>query len=422
MSFPKPTPEELKKIKKMMLNPDGVPDESIGVVHQMMADNRLTSYNSILSGPILKNFEKNMKKPDGTRVVPLMMNHPSLAEALPLGTAFDVELKENTSELNEAGQSLLELYGKFYTIEGKEVLSFGGGGFFGDASPTVMETKDIGVKYSAGQIKAGSIGFATKLAICSVCETKLSYDSCDHELGKKYEGKLCYAHMGVEKNDDTKSDGRLKEYSILLAGAVKNAGAVKEFSYSEPAEGKTINYQFSSEPSVQRQGEEDCGKTNLRTGSSTQTTQKEHEMETISIGTDKYEEFISNKLKLADGAVQIEELTKQVTELQADKEEFSANKERLDALTAEKKLFDEGSKGLIESVIASGIKAYGADKDENAEKYAEMTQAELFEVYEKNIVVYCDALTPGEHTQNEGSKDSINENYSRARSVAAGIK
>jgi hypothetical protein len=140
----------------------------------------------------------------------------------------------------------------------------------------------------------------------------------------------------------------------------------------------------------------------------------------IDLSAEKYEELIGYKLKVADSDKKAEESLALVTDLRAELESLSDSKDKIDSLTAEKTKFNEDRKVFIDAVIASGVKAYGAGKDENAEKYASMGFEELITSYESNIAVYCDNLNIGENTQSESAEQAKNQ-YVEATRVAAAL-
>jgi len=425
MSFPRPTVDELKKIKQVMLDPDSVDESKIGVVRQLMANNDITSYNTVLSLPILHNFVRDITKPDGTTRVPLMLNHPSLSEALPLGTSFDAELREVEGKTTKLGEPLVEVFGKFYTVDGKETIAMGSSGFFSDKTIIEVDTESIGTKYSAGLIRSGSVGFHTTDAVCNICNRPYGHEDCDHVWGKKYDGKICVARVGVTSNDSNKSDGYLREYSLVVAGAVKDAGAVQSYNNGSGETTQKLNFmnECSCDPvrrNDERLNDNSCANNNMRTEGSNKPTQKEQKMG-IELSAEKYEELVEYKLKLADSEKKADESSTLVTELRAELASLADSQATIDSLTAEKEKFDGEHKFFMEAVTASGIKAYGAGKDENAEKYAEMSFEELTTVYESNIAVYCDNLTKGDTSQDdpENGTEEPKKQYFEANKVAS---
>lgn len=84
---------------------------------------------------------------------------------------------------------------KFEEVEGKKTAT-GNDYFRLKAKAYIVKSesnKDVVGKLNQGVIKEVSIGCAVKRKVCSICGNEISF--CTHQMGEKYEEKLCYAKL-----------------------------------------------------------------------------------------------------------------------------------------------------------------------------------------------------------------------------------
>lgn len=206
--MPKPTNEQLEKINKFALAP--LTEDNCYVFNDMMIDDGITSYHSIIHENLLRKFLKDTRKGVG-----LLMSHNR--SRLPVGRSFDASLVE---DVDEEGNIVKSLYGHFYIALGR-------------GTESGMTTDDIVHGIESGTISDTSIGFNAKSFKCSICENDIrDYFKCGHFPGKKYvvEGEngddvvTCYVIVGED------GQGELLENSLVYSGACDRASIVNTFS------------------------------------------------------------------------------------------------------------------------------------------------------------------------------------------------
>lgn len=205
----KPTKEQLEKINKF--SRVELTEDDVYVFSNMMIDNAVTSYHTIVHENLLRKFSADVKKGVG-----LLLSHDS--SRLPVGRSFEATLVEDWDE--ETGETLKSLYGDFYIALGRNTESG-------------MTTDDIANGIDSGTIFATSIGFSAKTMKCSICENDIRSWDCCHWPGKEYivenengvgETKTCYAIVGED------GVGELIENSLVYAGACSRATIINEYS------------------------------------------------------------------------------------------------------------------------------------------------------------------------------------------------
>lgn len=137
-------------------------------------------------------------------------------------------------------------------------------------------------------------------------------------------------------------------------------------------------------------------------------------MPEIKLEIEKYEELVENKIKLAIANGTVEELSAEVKELRSKVEEVSDIQTKLTDTEAANEELLAIQKSFVDIVVASGIKAFGQDEDDNADKYASMSVDELATAFESNVETYFQALAPGEHSQTQPI-DPVPNRYNKAR-------
>ena len=423
MPFEKASPSELKKIRKYMVNPDLVESDRVGVVSQLVANNRLTTQGFRLAVPLLKAFQKKLSSPKNGKV-PLMFNHPLLSGAFAAGTAFDVALEEDTAKKTEYGDSVHTLYAKFFVINGgQETVSLQDRRFLGGTNVVVMATEDIATKYNAGQIPGGSVGFSTKLVRCSVCKEPVSYGefSCDHKVGEKVKGVLCTPELGAD--DKEKSDGDLREYSLLNAGAIADAGPSPRFNLSADGHFEVPeDYKLDLEAAQK-------GTTFLCAADDINRVFTESEDE----GEDMSKELVEALTQLKDLEVNSVKLTGEIEKLTDTNKTLTAQvdavtKERDDLKTqlAEKDTAlaakdSEACTAVRALALASHVQAHGqTSEDELTKLYGSLTVVELAAKHDENVRKFHQDVTPGEHKLAEDAPKPLPLDF-QARRVAQSL-
>lgn len=205
----RPTKEQLEKINR--LSKVELTEDDVYVFHNLMIDNAVTSYYTIVHENLLRKFSVDVKKGVG-----LILSHDS--SKLPIGRSFDSTLVEEWDE--ETGEVLKSLYGDFYIALGRNTESG-------------MTTDDIVKGIDSGTIFATSIGFSAKTMKCSICGHDIRSWDCPHWPGKEYiveneegvgETVTCYVIIGED------GVGELIENSLVYAGACSRASIVNEYS------------------------------------------------------------------------------------------------------------------------------------------------------------------------------------------------
>lgn len=205
----KPTKEQLEKVNKFTRVEKT--EDDIYVFPDMMIDNAVTSYYTIVHENLLRKFNTDVK-----RGVGLLLVHDS--NKLPVGRSFDATLVEEWDE--KTGDTLKSLYGDFYIDLGRNTGSD-------------MTTDDLAKGIDSGTIFDTSIGFNAKSMKCSICGEDIRSWNCSHYPGKEYivendegvgETKTCYAIIGED------GKGELIENSLVYAGACNRATIINEYS------------------------------------------------------------------------------------------------------------------------------------------------------------------------------------------------
>lgn len=88
------------------------------------------------------------------------------------------------------------------------------------------KNSDLVREIDAGIKKEVSVGCAVDKITCSICGKDRRKESCAHEKGKSYAGKLCY-HLLEEPAD-------AYEWSFVAVPAQKNAGVTKKLGEGDP--------------------------------------------------------------------------------------------------------------------------------------------------------------------------------------------
>lgn len=206
--MPKPTQQQLEKINKFSMSE--MTEKNCVVFNDMMIDNQMTAYSSIVHKNLLNTFAKNAKR--GT---PLMTGHDT--SKLPVGRSYDANI---IVEYDDNGNEMYSLYGEFYIDLGRNTESG-------------MSTDDLAKGIEAGTIFDTSIGFNANSWTCSICGNDIrDYTKCSHYPGRKYaverEGEdvieTCYVVAGMD------GLGELLENSLVFAGACDRATIKNQFS------------------------------------------------------------------------------------------------------------------------------------------------------------------------------------------------
>lgn len=205
----KPNREQLEKINRFTRSE--LTEDDVYVFPNMMIDNAVTSYYTIVHENLLRKFSADVK-----RGVGLLLSHDS--NKLPVGRSFDATLVEDWNE--DTGETSKSLYGDFYIALGRNTESG-------------MTTDDIVSGIDTGTIFDTSIGFSAKSMKCSICGEDVRTWNCPHFPGRDYivenedgvgETQTCYAIMGED------GVGELIENSLVYAGACSRATIVNEYS------------------------------------------------------------------------------------------------------------------------------------------------------------------------------------------------
>lgn len=81
---------------------------------------------------------------------------------------------------------------------------------------------DLIAEIDAGIKKEVSVGCAVAKTICSICQSDIKRDGCEHTKGRSYGGKLCHTIL-CEPTD-------AYEWSFVAVPAQKGAGVIKSFT------------------------------------------------------------------------------------------------------------------------------------------------------------------------------------------------
>ena len=205
----KPNREQLEKINRFTRSE--LTEDDVYVFPNMMIDNAVTSYHTIVHENLLRKFSADVR-----RGVGLLLSHDS--NKLPIGRSFDATLIEDWDETT--GETLKSLYGDFYIALGRNTESG-------------MTTDDIANGIDTGTIFDTSIGFSAKSMKCSICGEDVRTWNCPHFPGRDYivenedgvgETLTCYVIIGED------GVGELIENSLVYAGACSRATIVNEYS------------------------------------------------------------------------------------------------------------------------------------------------------------------------------------------------
>lgn len=356
-----------------------------------------------------------------------MMNHPNMSGALSIGIAFDAKLVADNKRKTKFGDTYHELRAKFYVLnQGTELVSFRTGSFLGGDNLEAIKTEDLANKYNAGMIPGSSVSFDTKLARCTVCNepaalTPYSIElSCDHKLGEKYKGVICAYHLGEDEKG--KSDGYMKEHSMLNAGAIKAAGPLKEFCFSDEG-GVVVPEDFKIKGEDVLSCAFDFGDISCEF----ETEVKEPQPQSHDKGEmmdekllKLVEENAENKVKLAQFENEVKSLKSQNESLNSDVTSLTEQVESLK--TKQGELEQSNLKKVKDLVFASHVKAFSATPDAELEKlYGTLDVDQLLVKYCENIQKFCEGVPAGTTTENQQLSEgkTVIPDDMRARQFAA---
>lgn len=406
MSFPKPTDREWELILSKVPNKDGINREDIGVVRHRMADNDITSYNSVLSDNLMGQFRQDMVNGRGGRGVPLQLNHETY-KMLPLGRSFDAKIKEEEGKKTSDGRAYKALYGSFYVVQSGNELAPSGSMLGGGIS---FDMESLAKKYSAGILAAGSVGFSVKKAECSICGQHPFSDDCEHAPGKKYDGKTCYTLLGNVK----KNPGALREYSLVTSGAVEQAEIVENYNYSEEEPSKTHSLFFDIEP--EREDTPVEGELKVTSSDSDSKNdvvlkvpvewgepKKAHSIPMVtpepSAESDYIKQLAQAQVQLTFSQAREEEYKKELDRVIKLNNELTEKLNKFESFDEREKVLDEFQAAIVEEIKGLHVKANGQCPDEELEKYDSMTITELSEARESLAKAFVTTFIKSRKTQ-----------------------
>jgi len=362
----RPTKEQLDKINR--LSKVELTEDDVYVFHNLMIDNAVTSYYTIVHENLLRKFSVDVKKGVG-----LILSHDS--SKLPVGRSFDSTLVEEWDE--ETGEVLKSLYGDFYIALGRNTESG-------------MTTDDIVRGIDSGTIFATSIGFSAKTMKCSICGHDIRSWDCPHWPGKEYiveneegvgETVTCCAIIGED------GVGELIENSLVYAGACSRASIVNEYSKGNDSVTKNLPKLQVVEELKQIPVDASIYQFYTAGGMVLMTDSTDKRSET---GMDRYKKVLTEFNIQSDDELKakLTELSEKSTELENKDKELLAKDKEIAKLTEDLEYYKK--EVLTKNDEVSELKD---EITELSEKITNLTQlneelkqnAELIEVYKKDL-------------------------------------
>lgn len=416
MPFQKPKKEDLDLIRAKMLNPEEVPDDTIGVVHQLMADNEITSYNSVLSDEILQDFAFSLNEGRGGRTIPLQFNHAR--GYIPIGRSYRGEVVEVQGKKTSYGAPYKMLKGSFYGLKsGRQHVAKPG--FITD-NLSSFAIEDLAQKYHAGLLPAGSVGFKPNSAVCGVCSRDFGHADCEHSPGKSYEGRKAFVVLGA-KNSAGAKGGVLMEYSFVGQGAVESAGPLREYVFSKDGDDiERLQFELGSDADS-----EAAAAAPQPSGTEIPTNITEHFLGNPGRMAEEmaYTLFkqAAIELDLKTAREEARELARQVDVLKAELSQATQDKNTLQEQLGKNVL--DGKNVLVKIAKENHIRAFGQCPPEDLERYESLDPAGLMQVCADlaNKFVELFASAKEQHEGTQGVEPEYNR-VSKTASALAGRK
>jgi len=362
----RPTKEQLDKINR--LSKVELTEDDVYVFHNLMIDNAVTSYYTIVHENLLRKFSVDVKKGVG-----LILSHDS--SKLPVGRSFDSTLVEEWDE--ETGEVLKSLYGDFYIALGRNTESG-------------MTTDDIVRGIDSGTIFATSIGFSAKTMKCSICGHDIRSWDCPHWPGKEYiveneegvgETVTCCAIIGED------GVGELIENSLVYAGACSRASIVNEYSKRNDSVTKNLPKLQVVEELKQIPVDASIYQFYTAGGLVLMTDSTEKRSET---GMDRYKKVLTefNIQSEDELKAKLTELSEKSTELENKDKELLAKDEEIAKLTEDLEYYKK--EVLTKNDEVSELKDEITELNEKITNLTQLNEelkqnAELIEVYKKDL-------------------------------------
>ena len=362
----RPTKEQLEKINR--LSKVELTEDDVYVFHNLMIDNAVTSYYTIVHENLLRKFSVDVKKGVG-----LILSHDS--SKLPIGRSFDSTLVEEWDE--ETGEALKSLYGDFYIALGRNTESG-------------MTTDDIVRGIDSGTIFATSIGFSAKTMKCSICGHDIRSWDCPHWPGKEYiveneegvgETVTCCAIIGED------GVGELIENSLVYAGACSRASIVNEYSKGNDSVTKNLPKLQVVEELKQIPVDASIYQFYTAGGLVLMTDSTEKRSET---GMDRYKKVLTefNIQSEDELKAKLTELSEKSTELENKDKELLAKDEEIAKLTEDLEYYKK--EVLAKNDEVSELKDEITELNEEITNLTQLNEelkqnAELIEVYKKDL-------------------------------------
>lgn len=362
----RPTKEQLEKINRF--SKVELTEDDVYVFRNLMIDNAVTSYYTIVHENLLRKFSIDVKKGVG-----LILSHDS--SKLPIGRSFDSTLVEEWDE--ETGEVLKSLYGDFYIALGRNTESG-------------MTTDDIVRGIDSGTIFATSIGFSAKTMKCSICGHDIRSWDCPHWPGKEYiveneegvgETVTCYAIIGED------GVGELIENSLVYAGACSRASIVNEYSKGNDSVTKNLPKLQVVEELKQIPVDASIYQFYTAGGLVLMTDSTEKRSET---GMDRYKKVLTefNIQSEDELKAKLTELSEKSTELENKDKELLAKDEEIAKLTEDLEYYKK--EVLTKNDEVSELKDKITELNEEITNLTQLNEelkqnAELIEVYKKDL-------------------------------------
>lgn len=362
----RPTKEQLEKINR--LSKVELTEDDVYVFHNLMIDNAVTSYYTIVHENLLRKFSVDVKKGVG-----LILSHDS--SKLPIGRSFDSTLVEEWDE--ETGEALKSLYGDFYIALGRNTESG-------------MTTDDIVRGIDSGTIFATSIGFSAKTMKCSICGHDIRSWDCPHWPGKEYiveneegvgETVTCYVIIGED------GVGELIENSLVYAGACSRASIVNEYSKGNDSVTKNLPKLQVVEELKQIPVDASIYQFYTAGGLVLMTDSTEKRSET---GMDRYKKVLTefNIQSEDELKAKLIELSEKSTELENKDKELLAKDKEIAELTEDLEYYKK--EVLTKNDEVSELKDKITELNEEIANLTQLNEelkqnAELIEVYKKDL-------------------------------------
>jgi len=378
----RPTTEQLQKINALSLEKQFFADE-VEVFTSLLIDENVTSYFSVVKEDAKRAFLRDIV--EGRTALNLL--HAS-REVLPVGRGFDGILSNGI------------LYGQFYIPIGAKIATTSGG---------EIETDSVISQIKSGVYKATSIEFFAPMEdyTCSICGNKYYSSDCTHYAGQTYtvknnigvdEDRLCVVYVGNESGQTS-----LAATSLVISGAVRDAQFIpveipeqsaSAFALKSESEigGKKVMFTFKPELCKIEK------KLELSSQGGNKMADKKVEL-TLESYTNVVGELSTVKTELANLKAANTELTTKLEEAQGAVSEFDSLKTEMAEAKEKATAMEEFRKEILVLVKEYGVKAKGAEFDEEA--VDKMDDKAVVEAFKANVTEFMRKFPAGQVSPDE---------------------